>query len=258
VVFPLAILYAELRRLPLFWSDRLMADSWSHLSAEELQQRFAGGDRQAADELLRRHEAHLRSCAWKWASGNQDVADDAYGEFGRRLAQVIARGSGGTGTYCPAAPWLPWARTILKNAVIDQLRDRARSARGALSEDPPAREPVSGLAALAAAVWEVLGPLVQRGEPPPEEDSPAAAPSFGWLPPERREQAEEFARAFRECFEQLRPDEQHLLVDTALGGKRSHEHAGVAAASVRQHLKRIRVALGRCVSGKIPGVADEC
>jgi RNA polymerase sigma factor (sigma-70 family) len=232
--------------------------SYSDFSLEQLQSRFAEGDRQAADELLRRHEAHLRACAWKWSSRNNEVAEEAYGELGRRLALAVARAGEGARSYRPEEPWLPWARRILKNAVFDELRRQARAAGVPLVEELPARGPADRPAGLAAAVWAVLEPLLQHpGRAGGEGPCPAEPPSFCWLPLEAREEVERFFRAFRECLAQLRPEEQTLLADYHLGGKKSHEHGALAAATVRQRVRRIHLALVECVSGKVPGVCDE-
>lgn len=91
--------------------------------------RAVAGDRQAFGELLRRHDARLRSLAFKMLGGDRsrmdDVMQDAYLRAFRSLKTFRREADVGT-----------WLHRIVHNACVDELRRVSRQARPFDLEQP--------------------------------------------------------------------------------------------------------------------------
>jgi RNA polymerase sigma factor (sigma-70 family) len=234
-----------------------MPSPYAGLPAEQLEERFRQGDAQAADELVCRHEPRLRGLALRYAGHDAEVAADGFVGFFSRVRDATGRGKWDPGK----GPWLAWATTVLRNAVTDELRGHARRRERERpgGEDSAGDAAPGGLGAeLAAAVWEIIRPLVEPHQPPPAAPPPGLGEGSPPLPREAQEFLAAFRRALRDCLGQLKPEQQGLLVAGLWGGKKSHEHEGVSGPAYRQRAHRAREALGRCVSDKVPGVRYEC
>lgn len=92
-----------------------------------------GGDRNALDQLLRRHYDHIHAVCRRIAGSSRD-ADDACQEalikIVRNLPRFDGRSSFGT-----------WAYRIATNASLDELRKRGRRAHLALLDEDTGAEP---------------------------------------------------------------------------------------------------------------------
>jgi RNA polymerase sigma factor (sigma-70 family) len=229
-----------------------MSDRYRQQSEEHLQQLFRQGDQQAVDELVRRHEGPFRSLSLRWAGGKEDVAANGFVNWFTRLRQAAARG-----TYDPArGPWRAWAASVLRHAVVEELirNGRCSARERPLKEDiEPAPAPALAFPPeLAAAVWEVFRPLVERFVRR-EEPLPGLGGAECFPGEETREQLRVFRNALRDCLDRLTAEQQRLLVCSRWGQKLSPEEEGVAPSTLRQRLCRARDAFIQCVTGKVPG-----
>ncbi len=80
-------------------------------------ERYADGDAQAFDALLRLLEGPLRGCLRRWLKADQ--VDDAFQNTLMKVHRSRAR-------YRKGAPVLPWVLTIARNEARDRLRSRTR------------------------------------------------------------------------------------------------------------------------------------
>lgn len=85
---------------------------------EHLARRASDGDRKALELLASRHQRQI----WSWAliaQGRAEAADDTTQEVLLRLVRSI-------GTFDPERSFLPWLRTLVRNVVTDERRQRSR------------------------------------------------------------------------------------------------------------------------------------
>jgi RNA polymerase sigma factor (sigma-70 family) len=224
-------------------------------SLEELQRLFAEGDGEALAGLLRRHEPHLRACALRWAGGHQASAEEGYGDFTVHLSRARAKGPSAAGAYRANQPWLPWAKTLLRNAVYSQLR--ANRARHEREREKVPLDPADLDAALAAAVWDVFRSVIESGGANGNPSARSAWEDAAALSPESRELVARFRVALRECLGQLKTEDQQRLAACFWSRRKANDYEGIASTAIRKRLQRAREELRQCVTSKVPGVGHE-
>jgi DNA-directed RNA polymerase specialized sigma24 family protein len=226
-----------------------MPHHYDQHSLEELQRLFHNGDQAAIGELVRRYDAAFRSLALRWAGGDEDIATDAFGDLLDRLRKPRAQAC-----YDPTRPWEPWARRLLRNAVIDCLRRevRRRASDRAYWQDMAERfrvGPDCGTEEMdpfnaddyteaSEAIRHVIGP------DDPRLAGPTADPAGCTDKPAGR-----LAWAIRACLETLGAERRELLV-----GRFFRPQCGRTPDAVRQRLKRTLGALRDCVSSRLGGI----
>jgi RNA polymerase sigma factor (sigma-70 family) len=231
-----------------------MPGSYRTLSLEDLQRLFGSGDAEALAELVRRYEPDLRACARRAAGGHEAVAEDGYGELSLKLAVVVRKSPGEAGTYDPSQPFLPWARTLLRNAVADQLRKWRARERPLVEEPNGSRKGSSDVQDhLAREIAELFAPLLPATAALVQGRATAAGVHPGSLSVETREQIESFRAVLRKCVQKLSEAQRQLIANRYWGVKRSHEYAGISPAAIRQRLHHALEALRECVSGSTGG-----
>jgi RNA polymerase sigma factor (sigma-70 family) len=103
--------------------DRPSPD-WHSLVEQMLVRILCGDDektaRAAFNELWHRHEKELRDQANRQCGGNEDLSNEAMQRLYIRLWEKRKK-------YNPdIGRWITWAKTVLRNIVIDLFRDGAR------------------------------------------------------------------------------------------------------------------------------------
>lgn len=83
-----------------------------------LARRAVAGDRDAAEELFRRHWEHCWRAAYALRGRREDADDAAQSGFERAFAALDR--------YDARRPFRPWVRTMVLRQCIDQRRRRAR------------------------------------------------------------------------------------------------------------------------------------
>lgn len=194
----------------------------------EREDHFRGSDEEPARAALvwlrNRHGGTLRSLARTWCGGDPEMIDEALQELDLRLWQR-------RGQFYPArSRWLTWARTILKNLLVDAHRRRARrTTHSRPGGDSPVADPL--------------------------DQVPGREPAPDW-----RLRTEELQRDVNDCLNRLPANEREALQRQMLDGLSLQEiadRAGVPRATIGTRCHRAQKRLRACLQDKGYGGGEQ-